>query len=388
MGTELLDNPEAISQELIEREPLVPIVIGEEPVAGDLQEIETARPTPQGVTGVQAALFFRSTTRKGTRFWREYEFEGDGEVLLYRPTSQVGGDYEVELRQSTFVITVDLYGPDAIAPRAEAAFEKRSWQIAQMVGFLNADIARFNDSIPKVVEDEVRSRCAELVRQRELRQAMGYPLTKVPNPPRPIPIQRRILGPKRRQLVTTAAAPTTPDWLLDEADYEDVIEIMLGMSRAFERTPHVAAAMEEEHLRDIFLVVLNGTYQGAASGETFVGRGKTDILVTMEDRHVFVGECKKWDGESKFAGAIDQLFGYLPWRNVKAALIVFIEQQNATLIIDRAERAIRDHDCYVHDGATASDPMARRNYVLHHRDDPAREVQLALIPVVIRPPER
>jgi hypothetical protein len=70
--------------------------------------------------------------------------------------------------------------------------------------------------------------------------------------------------------------------------------------------------------------VLNGTYQGAATGETFVKEGKTDILVRIEDRHVFVGECKWWDGPKACAEAVDQLLRYLPWRDEKGALVVFI----------------------------------------------------------------
>lgn len=52
------------------------------------------------------------------------------------------------------------------------------------------------------------------------------------------------------------------------------------------------ASAEEESLRDQILVQLNGNYEGMAMGETFVKSGKTDTLVQVEGRHVFVGECK------------------------------------------------------------------------------------------------
>jgi len=42
-----------------------------------------------------------------------------------------------------------------------------------------------------------------------------------------------------------------------------------------ERSPKAFAHMEEEHLRDQFLVQLNGHYEGQATGETFNAEGKT-----------------------------------------------------------------------------------------------------------------
>jgi hypothetical protein len=50
-------------------------------------------------------------------------------------------------------------------------------------------------------------------------------------------------------------------------------------------------------------VQLNGTFEGAATGETFVRSGKTDILLRQEDRHVFVGECKGYDGPQSVSRA-------------------------------------------------------------------------------------
>ena len=71
------------------------------------------------------------------------------------------------------------------------------------------------------------------------------------------------------------------------------------------------------------LAQLNGHFKGAATGEAFRGKGKTDIRIEQDDRAAFVGECKNWNGETGATKAIDQLLGYLTWRDGKAALIVF-----------------------------------------------------------------
>lgn len=121
-----------------------------------------------------------------------------------------------------------------------------------------------------------------------------------------------------------------------------------------------------------------------AAGELFNGDGKTDILVRVEDRNAFIGECKFWTGQKGFGDAIDQLLGYLVWRDTKAALIIFIRQKDAGAIIEKADKALREHANFKRAGTPSTDPMQRRNFVLFQPDDENREIQVALLPVVIR----
>jgi hypothetical protein len=193
-----------------------------------------------------------------------------------------------------------------------------------------------------------------------------------------------VLGPLRREARPRSGRTYADEWALDQADYEDVITVITGMLRACERTPSVVGEKDEESLRDLVLIVLNGTYQGLATGETFVVSGKTDILVRVEDRHVFVGECKWWDGEQAFLSAVDQLLGYLPWRDEKSALLIFINRKDASAVMEKADEAIRRHLAFKRDGRGGHDRQARRDYVLAHPDDPEREIAVAVLFAVIR----
>ncbi|UUZ58709.1 hypothetical protein [Nocardioides sp. B-3] len=139
----------------------------------------------------------------------------------------------------------------------------------------------------------------------------------------------------------------------------------------------------EEELRDQILVQLNGTFEGGATGETFVQKGKTDILVKDGERHVFVGECKWWSGAKACSEAIDQLLGYLPWRDEKAALILFIDRKDATAVIEKADRAVRDHPAFKRVGTSTEELAARRNFVLGHPEDTDREIRLAVLFAVL-----
>jgi hypothetical protein len=114
-----------------------------------------------------------------------------------------------------------------------------------------------------------------------------------------------------------------------------------------ERSPEAYASWEEERLRDNLVVMLNSHYEGQATGETFNRSGKTDILVRVEDRNVFIGECKWWSGQAGFVEAIDQLFSYSTWRDTKLALVMFVRAKGLTAIVAKAKQALEEHDQFL-----------------------------------------
>jgi len=73
---------------------------------------------------------------------------------------------------------------------------------------------------------------------------------------------------------------------------------------------------------------INGQYEGQATGATFNFEGKTDILLRVDGKNAFIAECKFWTGEKQFLETIDQLLGYLSWRDTKAAILLFNRNQN------------------------------------------------------------
>jgi hypothetical protein len=122
---------------------------------------------------------------------------------------------------------------------------------------------------------------------------------------------------------TAAIRPFKPEPTLAEADYQHILKVMEGMTQTMERNPSTFAKLDEEALRDMYLVPLNGHFEGAATGETFNAAGKTDIIIRVEDRNIFIGECKIWRGPKYLNEAIDQLLSYLTWRDTKTAIIIF-----------------------------------------------------------------
>lgn len=105
------------------------------------------------------------------------------------------------------------------------------------------------------------------------------------------------------------------------------------MVRVMEQSPKAFETMGEEDLRTHFLVQLNAQYEGRATGETFNFQGKTDILIRVDGRNVFVAECKFWGGEKQFLETIDQLLSYLSWRDTKAAVLIFNRNVNFSEVL-------------------------------------------------------
>ncbi|MGW5388369.1 hypothetical protein [Nocardia sp. NPDC003963] len=156
------------------------------------------------------------------------------------------------------------------------------------------------------------------------------------------------------------------------------------MTRAMERTP-TAARLGEEEIRDLILFVLNANYEGNVHGEVFSGKGKTDLLLTWESNNAFVGECKIRRGPEKFGEAIDQLLGYVTWRDTKAALVLFVKKGSPTAIFGAAHAQITTHASYVSSKPPEGEP--RRDYLLRTPSDPSRRIDLASVIVVVPPLE-
>ncbi len=130
-----------------------------------------------------------------------------------------------------------------------------------------------------------------------------------------------------RQLVRPLPPPPKsgykPEPGITDEDYSHILSVIRHEGRTFETVPKTFSVHDEEALRDILLAHLNGHYRGDATGEAFRRSGKTDMRIEDRNRAAFVAECKVWKGPKELSQAIDQLLGYLTWRDCKAAIVIF-----------------------------------------------------------------
>lgn len=145
--------------------------------------------------------------------------------------------------------------------------------------------------------------------------------------------------------------------------------------RAWEAAPKTYAVHDEEELRHIILSHLKTHFEGAATAETFRKLGKTDIHISEKDRAAFVAECKIWAGASQLNAALDQLLGYLTWRDCKAALVIFNKNvAGFTDILGKIPAALEDHPNYVRTVSAEPNDEAERRFVFQSTEDEARDV--------------
>jgi hypothetical protein len=141
-----------------------------------------------------------------------------------------------------------------------------------------------------------------------------------------------------------------------------------------ERNPHAFASLDEEAIRTHFLLQLNGHYEGSATGETFNASGKTDILIRVEDRNIFIAECKFWRGPKGFSEAVDQLLGYLSWRDSKCALLIFNKTKDSSAVRSKMHEIMEARAEYRK--TISHDPNGDSRYVLVKETDPGREITI------------
>lgn len=362
---------EDLVAELRTRVAVEPLMIGEEPVDGSVMETTVDVSHNFGWYGDRARGFEIKAT---------YEYSGDQRLFSYRPSQRLMIRVEAEIGASTLTIAATQPGLDMQAEQVKASLQPSIERIRRMASFASADATAHNAALDNVLSGLVEGRKDGVRKRRDLAGALGFPLQRRRDAPRPVPLERKSIGSARRG---SQREPYKDEPALTAAQFEDALSVVRSTLIAMERTPSVASGKPEEELRDQILVQLNGTFTGAATGETFVQKGKTDILIKDGDRHVFVGECKWWTGPKACSAAIDQLLGYLPWRDEKASLILFIDRRDASAVIEKVGGVVRDHESFKRAGTASNDPAGRRNFVLGHPDDPDREIHLAILFAVL-----
>jgi hypothetical protein len=307
-------------------------------------------------------------------------FDGDPDLFDVRPTSFTLNPPSARVDPGARELVITMIAQQLTEAAVRAHVDGQQQAISQYVGWVNADVRAQRDEIERLASIEVASRRERLLQARGVEASLGIPIRPAgASTTYPVPVRRA-----RLRLTETAARETfSPEPILELSIYEDILRLIANFRATLERSPGTFARLSEEELRDHLILILNGSYSGAATAETFNGKGKTDILLRHNDRNVFIAECKFWHGAKAFTSAIDQLLGYLVWRDSKAALIVFIRNKNVSQVIQNAVETLQGHPLYVSGGA-GSDPSDRSDFILRaSEEDTTRTIRVALIPIVV-----
>jgi len=304
-------------------------------------------------------------------------FEGDHRLFHYRPSTfsmvppRATG---VERQQLKFEYK---WPRDSGDPQdADEKFRDDLEDVKKALEDVQSDVQQAFGSLQGRIKSQLQTRKENVQEDRSSADALPYPVERRDKAPEThrVPVKRKSINPQE-------ASNDTDDepagrYISDEV-YESILDVLRNMTEVMERSPRAFQDMGEEDLRTHFLVQLNGQFEGPATGETFNRRGKTDIFLPVEDRAVFIAECKFWRGAEAFREALDQLLGYTSWRDTKTALLLFNRNEDTTRVLDQIPDIVKGHGNHIRTVEYDGDSEFR--FVLHHNDDEQRPLTVTVM---------
>lgn len=242
-----------------------------------------------------------------------------------------------------------------------------SQYIQYQVGDISSHDQRLRISIWKYINNR-RSRLGKL---EDITKLLNIPLKRSQNAPSvsPLRIKRRLVKP------LPSSKSQMPEHGIREEDYLHILKVIRHEGRSFETIPQTLAGLEEEDLRNLIVAHLNTHYEGDATGETFRRHGKTDIRIEFDNRSAFVAECKVWHGSKELSSSIDQILGYVTWRDYKSSLIIFNKQvAGFTGIQEKIPSVFKEHSKFLRQ--ESSDQSGEWRFAVQSSDDEQQQVTI------------
>ncbi len=213
---------------------------------------------------------------------------------------------------------------------------------------VNNEIEKHNSEVESIVHKLVHEAKIKIIQRKDFIESLGIPIKKDNNASAtfsvPPPKMRKQIIVSRPEAIQQGYKPTPT---LDEETYKEILSLIHDVGRQYERMPSTYAGKDEETLRDHFLLFLEPNFRGSATGETFNKSGKTDILLRYEGANIFIAECKFWRGGQAFLDGITQLLGYITWRDSKAAIMIFVQNKEFSVVLKNVKEKIIQHPNHI-----------------------------------------
>lgn len=309
-----------------------------------------------------------------TEFTLHVPVSGEIDLLRYRGSTFSTNPPRARVNGQVVIFTFAAPQPDAA--KAKANLDEQLRRLREYLAWTVNDLREFNRGVGATARQAVDARRSRLLANQNTVASLGYPLKPRDGAARTyaLPDVRRKAQPAPPPAST---APFVPEPALDDAVYESILSILGNMVRVMEQSPDAFSGMGEQDLRTHFLVQLNGQFEGRATGETFHGSGKTDILLQDRNKSVFIAECKFWDGPASLTAAIDQLLDYATWRDAKTAILLFSRNDDFSGVVEQVPRIVAAHPQLRGEVRALSETVFRSK--LRHRDDSSRDMTLTVL---------
>ena len=310
------------------------------------------------------------------KFRLRYKYTGDIDVLRIRPNC-------FTFSTSYNPMTIDVFGDElsisfSSRDNDSQIIEKQISEIKKNA-FRNLDkpdgakwhINLFNEQLPQEIKKIFERVKAEKAKEHRMLVELG--IDNLDSTTIEVPILKRIT-PIPRLLENKKVS-----YQIKDDVYKDILKHIYILCKGYEQHESIYKGKHEESLRDLIVPSLNSAFIGAnSSAETFNRKGKTDIITKAPDNSsIFIAECKVWRGEKVFMEAIDQLLGYVTWRDTRTAIILFVKKGEISDVIEKARSAMTKHPCYVIDKGQTNESSF--SYTYHINGDNQSHIALELM---------
>lgn len=316
----------------------------------------------------------RTITVPVIRIEVEVPFEGERDLFRGTPATRTSAPPRAEIKSQSLLLTFNVR--QGVEEHVREKIDRELDEIDRYLTWVRSDVEGHNNSLRRVAEQAVRRRRERILATQGLGASLGIPLRERADAPKTYaaPSIRKKVAPT---LPPASSAPYVAEPAMTDEHYEHVLNVIQGMTQVMERSPSEFANMGEEALRQHYLVQLNGHFEGQATGETFNASGKTDILLRIEGKNVFIGECKFWKGQKVYSGTIDQLLGYSSWRDTKTAILNFNRNRDTSKVLEEVKAATEAHPNYKRTVNWSHESGFR--FVMHHPADANRELTMTVL---------
>jgi hypothetical protein len=312
--------------------------------------------------------------RMGTILTLVVPFTGAGRMFRVIPSKFNSAPPRGEIQNDTMVLKIQ--GTNLTQDQVTREFNRTLDEFEMYLGWLRKDAENHENTLRRIAKDAIDARRDRLLKDRSLVANLPFKIRARADSPKTYvaPVQRKSVIQRPPPSTST---PFKPEPIMENAIYDEILDIMHSMTLVMERSPTSFIKMGEEDIRQQFLVQLNGRFEGAATGETFNYDGKTDILVRVDGRNIFIAECKFWSGPKAHLETINQLLGYLSWRDTKTCVAIFNRNRDFSNVLKTIRETTEAHPNKKKGPVVLGETRFR--YTFSNPNDPNRELILTVM---------
>ncbi|WP_147435157.1 hypothetical protein [Haloarcula sp. Atlit-120R] len=312
-----------------------------------------------------------------------FQYAGNERILHLKPSPSRSSGYRAEVNDEKNY--VDVYFPRRNDGYSDNELQKFQEQVKDYVKThyrrVNSNLDEFYDEIREEATSLHEEKKEEIQQQQKRFQALGIDVIRRDD----IDETLKIDEPQRRKEITVEdiSKKQLGPGISDDI-YHEIIEAVDAVGHGFEKSPETYSDFGEEDYRNVILTFLEMNFEGSATGETFNKDGKSDILLRNDGDNIFIAECGMWAGPQTLSGAdeeggkISQLLErYLTWRDTKAAVILFVERDSFSSILEKIPDAVEEHPLCA--GLKKKKQKNWWQYSFDRPDDDSNQVDIAIL---------